>query len=208
MKKIDAFMVYLVFTVIVLGGLLIIAAIALAADADQIAGQRDQIAALEAINFELTDQLDEAERQITELVTEDAPAWGEAKTETEAVDSAEVDLLARLIMCEMGSDGHPDEQLYNVGSVILNRVADDRFPNTVRGVIYQSSPCWQYAPARDGTLEKAKPTARCYEIAEDLLTSGSRLPAAVVWQSTEPQGSAVYAAYYSPVTGETTYFCK
>lgn len=77
MRKINAFMAYLVFTVLVLGGLLIIAAIALAADAEQLAGQRDQIAALEAINFELTDQLEAAERQIAEQVTEDAPAWGD-----------------------------------------------------------------------------------------------------------------------------------
>ena len=203
MRKIDAFMAYLVFMVLVLGGLLIIAAIALAADAEQLAGQRDPIAALEAINFELTDQLEAAERQIAELVTEDAPALGE--TETEAVDSAEVDLLARLIMCEIGSDGHPDEQLYNVGSVVLNRVSDSRFPDTVRGVIYQPG---QYAPVISGAIETVQPTERCYEIAADLLANGSRLPASVVWQSTEPQGSAVYAAYYSPVTGMTTYFCE
>ena len=202
MQKNDIAIIMIAF--ILMLGLLASAVIMLKTAAEEIEAKNQQIASLHTLNCELVNQLDEVKRQLAEAVTADAPTLEEA----DETNSAEVDLLARLIMCEMGSNGHPDEQLYNVGSVILNRVKDGRFPDTVRGVIYQSSPCWQYAPARDGTLETAKPTERCYTIAIDLLANGSRLPADVVWQSTTPQGSAVYAAYYSPVIGTTTYYCE
>ena len=193
----------LIFSIILIGccGMAIID---LSQDAEEIDALKSQVKTVMAINDDLAAQLDEAKRQIAEAVTADAPTLEEA----DETNSADIDILARLIMCEIGSDGHPDEQLYNVGSVILNRVSDSRFPDTVRGVIYQSSPCWQYAPARDGTLKTVKPTERCYTIANDLLSNGSRLPASVVWQSTTPQGSVVYAAYYSPVIGTTTYYCE
>lgn len=127
-------------------------------------------------------------------------------TEPQApTESNDVSLLARLIMCEIGSDGHPDEQLYNVGSVVINRVNDPRFPNTLRDVIYQTG---QYGPAITGIIENARPTQRCIDIATDLLANGSRLPADVVWQSGVTQGTEVYAAYTSPVTGTTTYYCR
>lgn len=117
----------------------------------------------------------------------------------------DVDLLARLIYREIGSDAHPDEQLYNVGSVVINRVNSDRFPDTLREVIYEPG---QYAPAIDGSLETAIPTQRCYDIAADLLENGSVIPEDVVWQSGGRQGSEVWATYYSPVTGITTYYCR
>lgn len=203
MRKNDITIIMIAF--ILMLGLLASAVIMLKTAAEQIEEKNQRIASLHALNCELADQLDEAKRQLAEAVTADAPTWEEAETETEAVDSAEVDLLARIIMCEMGSNGHPDEQLYNVGSVVLNRISDGRFPDTVRGVIYQAG---QYAPAISGAIETVQPTARCYTIAKDLLSNGSRLPASVVWQSTTPQGSAVYETFYSPVTGETTYFCN
>ncbi|MBQ1471924.1 MAG: cell wall hydrolase [Eubacterium sp.] len=120
-------------------------------------------------------------------------------------ETTDVDLLARLIMCEIGSDPHPDEQLYNVGSVVINRINDSRFPNSLRDVIYQPG---QYGPAITGQIDRTQPTQRCYEIAQDLLANGSRLPADVVWQSGVTQGTEVYSSYKSPVTGTTTYYCR
>lgn len=156
---------------------------------------------LERENKRLKAQL--AEREPFVLVVED-------KTEKPPIVKAEinsdnVDLLARLIMCEMGSDGHPDEQLYNVGSVVINRVNDPRFPNTIRDVIYAPG---QYASAICGALECVKPTQRCIEIAADLIVNGSRLPADVVWQSEEPQGTEIVESFRSSVTGTTTYYCR
>ena len=117
----------------------------------------------------------------------------------------DVDLLARLIFHEIGSDGHPDEQLYIVGSVVLNRIADSRFPNNVHDVIYEPG---QYAPAINGTLYTGTPTERCYDIAADLLANGSVIPGDVVWQSGVPQGVETWATYASPVTGATMHYCR
>ena len=46
-----------------------------------------------------------------------------------------LDLLARVIYGE--ARGEPYEGQVAVGAVILNRVADSRFPNTIPGVVYQ-----------------------------------------------------------------------
>ena len=44
---------------------------------------------------------------------------------------SDVDLLARLIMAEMGSDWVPDQLPLAVGSVVLNRIESDLFPDTL-----------------------------------------------------------------------------
>lgn len=51
------------------------------------------------------------------------------------VTDAEVTLLARLIDVEAG--GEPFRGKLAVGAVVVNRVKDRRFPNTVRDVIYE-----------------------------------------------------------------------
>ena len=52
----------------------------------------------------------------------------------EAIPPADVELLARLIEAEAG--GEPYRQS-GVGAVVINRYLDDRYPDTVRDVIYQ-----------------------------------------------------------------------
>lgn len=54
-----------------------------------------------------------------------------------AVDETDVELLAIAIYCEAGADSISDETRRMVGDVILNRVEDDRFPDTVEGVLTQ-----------------------------------------------------------------------
>ena len=50
-----------------------------------------------------------------------------------------IDLLARCIYGE--ARGEPYEGQVAVGAVVLNRVNDSRFPNTIPGVIYQPVDC-------------------------------------------------------------------
>ena len=50
-------------------------------------------------------------------------------------NTSDVQLLARAINGE--ARGEPYEGQVAVGAVILNRVRDSRFPNTIAGVIYQ-----------------------------------------------------------------------
>lgn len=57
------------------------------------------------------------------------------KGEDMAAESAEVELLARVISAE--ARGEPYSGQVAVGAVILNRVAHPAFPGTIAGVVYQ-----------------------------------------------------------------------
>jgi len=91
----------------------------------------------------------------------------------------DLDLLAHIIYAEAGADWISDETLYYVGSVVLNRVASDMYPDNLHDVIYQKG---QYAPTWDGGMNKT-PNERAMEIAEDLLINGSVLPENVLGQA-------------------------
>lgn len=58
-------------------------------------------------------------------------------------------LLAAIIYCEARGESY-DGQVA-VGRVVLNRLNSNKFPNTIRDVIYQSG---QFTPACNGTLDK------------------------------------------------------
>jgi len=61
---------------------------------------------------------------------------GTIETETEATYSDDdVWYLSRVIQAESGYCQR--EMMEGVGSVVLNRVADERFPNTIKEVIEQ-----------------------------------------------------------------------
>lgn len=84
-----------------------------------------------------------------------------------------------------------------VGSVVLNRVNSDRYPDTLEGVITQRH---QYACYRDGNFHRT-PTETNIEVARELLMHGSQLPANVYFQAQFKQGDFCYAK----IDGE--YFC-
>jgi len=97
-------------------------------------------------------------------------------------------LLAHVI-CGEAQNCSREEQEY-VGSVVLNRVKSDEFPDTLSEVIYQTGPI-QYACVWDGNFDR-EPTQTNWEVADELLRNGSVLPDDVVWQSAEPQGDYIY----------------
>ncbi|AGK98813.1 cell wall hydrolase [Clostridium pasteurianum] len=70
-----------------------------------------------------------------------------------AYSQADIDLLARLINSE--AEGEPYNAKVAVGAVVLNRIADSRFPNTINSVIYQiDSGHYQFTPVLNGTINK------------------------------------------------------
>lgn len=85
----------------------------------------------------------------------------------------------------------PWEEQVAVGSVVLNRVADPEFPNTIKGVIEDRRHGIQYASFYDGNF-KREATERNVAVAKYLLENGSQLPATVVYQSQRRQGSGTY----------------
>lgn len=116
----------------------------------------------------------------------------------------DLDLFSRLLMAEIGSDWIPDQVLLSVGSVVLNRIHSNEFPDTLYDVIYQTDPV-QYQPVISGSINNT-PTQRVKDAARFLLDNGSVLPADVVFQSEFIQGP-VYFQYYDSTLGSTTYFC-
>jgi len=113
----------------------------------------------------------------------------------------DLDLLARLIQAEAGADYCSDEQQLLVGNVVLNRVASSGFPNTIRGVIYQSG---QYACVTNGMIKRT-PTARAIANAKRLLEGERFCPSNILFQAEFKQSKGVWKAINNGHT--TTYFC-
>lgn len=128
----------------------------------------------------------------------------EAETETEALYSEEdLYLLSHLICGEV--EGCDRKMKTYVGSVVLNRVADSRFPDDLYGVIYQNNPL-QYTCTVDGNFEKT-PGEETIEVAKYLLENGSQLPSNVIFQAEFKQGTGVYGEPLVAPNGVTMYFC-
>lgn len=121
----------------------------------------------------------------------------------------ELEMLAMVIYQEAGGDACSDECRQMVGEVVLNRVADPRFPDTIYEVI--SAP-YQYGRLhwRFDWPERAKNPAedhavlRAYHIAAKLLTDSVErlLPEDVVFQAEFPQGDKTVAHL------DGLYFCR
>ena len=104
-------------------------------------------------------------------------------TET-LLDQSKVYMLAHLIGGEAGADWCTDELQLMVGSVVLNRMASDRFPNTMEEVIFQKG---QYSVTWNGAYEQ-EPTERTVANAKYLLLNGPTIPSDVLFQANFPQG--------------------
>ena len=96
--------------------------------------------------------------------------------------NSDIQLLARAINGE--ARGEPYEGQVAIGAVILNRVKDSRFPNTIAGVIYQSG---AFTAVADGQINQAmEDEATVMKAARDAMNG---------W---DPTGGAVY--YFNPAT--------
>lgn len=74
----------------------------------------------------------------------------EDKGVTAEYSEKDLRLLTALIYCESQSEIYRGK--IAVGIVVMNRVRSNRFPDTLKEVIYQKS---QFSPASSGSLEKA-----------------------------------------------------
>lgn len=114
----------------------------------------------------------EAIREREEAQRARAAAEAEAKRvqQKEAVfaTASELDILAALIQCEAG--GEPYEGQVAVGAVVMNRVRNGGYPNSITEVIYASG---QFVPASGGRMESLilnKTTkASCVQAAQEAI---------------------------------------
>ena len=138
----------------------------------------DKISDAEAEALAYEAQIKEKEKDLTylkkklqeELALSQAAANGTWRDISEVTfEEGDRYLLANLIYCEAGGESY--EGQVAVGSVVINRVLSNMFPDTVIGVIYQSK---QFSPVSSGRLELAlaanKATESCYRAADEAMS--------------------------------------
>lgn len=119
----------------------------------------------------------------------------------------ELEMLALVIYQEAGGDSCSDDTRLKVGTVVMNRVADDRYPDTIEEVLTEER---QYGrlhwtglvwPERAELPQEAYAVARAYECAKRILAGERYLPADVIFQSEHIQGEIV-------AEQDGFYFCR
>lgn len=100
----------------------------------------------------------------------------------ETYTETDVFWLSRLIYAESGSDACSDDLQLAVGSVVLNRVESDLYPNTIEQVIFDTHWGVQYGCTKTGMIW-FEPNQRAIKNAKYLLENGSVLPGNVLGQS-------------------------
>lgn len=141
----------------------------------------------------------EVEPIVEELHVEPEPA-------PPAYTEEELEMLAIVIYREAGSDWISNETRLMVGNVVMNRIADPRFPDNMYDVLTQPR---QYGTmARDGVTWPSRAAyeeeavERAYDCARRVLEGERLLPDDVIWQAEFKQGNEVVAYM------DGLYFCR
>lgn len=100
-----------------------------------------------------------------------------------ALRQSDRDLLARLVSAE--SKGEPYEGMVAVAAVILNRIKDPKFPNTLQGVVYEVD---AFEPVSNGTIYNP-PVEEAVRAAQDAMNG---------W---DPTNGALY--FWNPATASS-----
>lgn len=110
---------------------------------------------------------DEPETPGTSQEQGSTPAPGSSQEPIVNTSVNDVELLAALIECEAGSSDY--EGMLAVGAVVVNRMKSSYYPDTLRGVVYQSG---QFPPATNGLVDRVLRRGiknSCKQAAEDAL---------------------------------------
>lgn len=116
--------------------------------------------------------------------------------------SAEIDMLARVVMAEAGCNWFPDWVQQATAAVVLNRVESPNYPNTIKGVIYQKG---QYGCVSNGSFYRPA-SEKVKKNVQAALYGKSGVPKGVIGQSGAVQGK-IWKSYHDSVLGTTMYFC-
>lgn len=87
---------------------------------------------------------------------------------------AEFNLLAKIVQVESGYEGY--EGQLAVANVILNRVKSNKFPATIKEVIYSGK---QFPPAHNGLLDKSVPNKSVLKATKDAMNGKNNIGDAV-----------------------------
>ena len=108
-----------------------------------------------------------------------------SSTSSSTYNSNDRYLLAKVIYAEARGESYTGQVA--IAAVVLNRVEDSRFPNTIAGVIYQP---WAFTAVNDGQIN-LEPNQTAYQAADDALNG---------W---DPTYGCVY--YYNPKTATSSW---
>ncbi len=120
-------------------------------------------------------------KQVNSIVKEDG------ENNITIIKQSDIDLLARLMTAEQGY-GADERDYYLTGSVVINRMNMERYPNTLQDVIYDYG---QYQCVENGHINRPYDEV-AYQVAEELLVYGTEIPEDVIYQAEFIQGSDIY----------------
>lgn len=130
----------------------------------------------------------------------------EIQEEAKAYTEAELDAMALVIYQEAGGNACSDETRIMVGNVVMNRVADSRFPNTIEEVLLQKAQYgrlhWTGLVWPERAANEPEAVERAYKCAEMVLNGEKLLPDDCIWQAEFIQGKEVVAHT------DGFYFCR
>ena len=119
----------------------------------------------------------------------------------------ELEMLALVIYQEAGADWCSDETRLMVGTVVMNRIADPRFPDTMHEVVTEERAYGRLHwtgivwPSRASYPEESHAIERAFTIAKRILLGERALPDEVVFQSEYIMGEIV-------AHSDGMYFCR
>lgn len=151
---------------------------------DQISEAEQQALAYEAEIKKKEEDLEYLRKKLAEEMAMSQEAAGGEWRDISEVTFAEGDrkLLANLIYCEAGAEPYAGQLA--VGSVVINRVLSEKFPDSVVGVIYQNR---QFSPVASGRLSLAlgenRATADCYRAADEAMAGVTNVGTCVYFRT-------------------------
>ncbi len=140
------------------------------------------------------------------------PAVGTNSGQTElplrsgwSFSNADLDLFARLVHSEAA--GEPFVGQVAVAASVLNRVRSSRYPNTLRGVIYQvESGFYQYSPVLDGRINLTANESARRAVREAINGSDPSLGATGFYNPRKTSNRWVRQQPVTTVTGNHVFF--
>ncbi|MCR5665936.1 MAG: cell wall hydrolase [Eubacterium sp.] len=153
----------------------------------ELASSKENLEKAQQSQEDIEEQLAEMKKKQKKLeeqaAKEEAARLAEIKEQEEetstgtkiSASSSDEELLSVIIYCEARGESYKSKLA--VASVVVNRVASSRFPNSVKGVIYQSG---QFSPVGSGIFayylanEKNDGYSDCVKAAKEILEGGSQ----------------------------------
>lgn len=128
---------------------------------------RQQEESLESLERKKQQEEEAARRAAENNITDNTSGIPLGSPPATVTSASSVQLLAAIIECEAGGESY--EGKIAVGNVVMNRVASNRYPNTIADVLYQRS---QFTPVTSGrfvlVLSRGA-NAACTQAAQDVL---------------------------------------